>query len=329
MCIRDSIKIRAEITKPDNTVDLRTNIKAITGTFAEGVYQVKLTANDLCGNETICNMTITVKDCKKPTPYCIDGLATVIMPNSGTVEIWAKDFNVASDDNCTTKDKLRYSFGSDVTKPNRVITCADIPNGREALLLVEIYVHDLADNKDLCKVSLQVQDNSSAEFPGGACKDTTSALATVIGKLSTEENEGVENARVEIRSSISPSVNYMSKQDGSYAFKEMPMVGSYTLHALRDDEPMNGVSTLDLVAIQKHILGTESLKSPYKMIAADVNNDKDISSIDLIELRKLILGIYDKLPESTSWRFVPKSYVFTDLNNPWSYPCLLYTSRCV
>ena len=79
---------------------------------------------------------------------------------SGTVEIWAKDFNVASDDNCTTKDKLRYSFGSDVTKPNRVITCADIPNGREALLLVEIYVHDLADNKDLCKVSLQVQDNS-------------------------------------------------------------------------------------------------------------------------------------------------------------------------
>ena len=111
-------------------------------------------------------MTITVKDCKKPTPYCIDGLATVIMPNSGTVEIWAKDFNVASDDNCTTKDKLRYSFGSDVTKPNRVITCADIPNGREALLLVEIYVHDLADNKDLCKVSLQVQDNSSAEFPG-------------------------------------------------------------------------------------------------------------------------------------------------------------------
>ena len=39
----NDIKIRAEITKPDNlptgqagTVDLRTNIKAITGTFAEG-----------------------------------------------------------------------------------------------------------------------------------------------------------------------------------------------------------------------------------------------------------------------------------------------------
>ncbi|MBP6794249.1 MAG: T9SS type A sorting domain-containing protein, partial [Saprospiraceae bacterium] len=65
---------------------------------------------------------------------------------------------------------------------------------------------------------------------------------------------------------------------------------------------------------------TESLKSPYKMIAADVNNDKDITAIDLVELRKLILGIYDKLPESTSWKFVPKSYVFIDAGNPWAYP---------
>ncbi|MEP7269115.1 MAG: dockerin type I domain-containing protein [Saprospiraceae bacterium] len=55
------------------------------------------------------------------------------------------------------------------------------------------------------------------------------------------------------------------------------------------------------------MLGIERLKSPYKKIAADVNNDNDISAIDLLELRKLILGIYDKLPDNTSWKFVPKS----------------------
>jgi hypothetical protein len=190
------IKIRAEITKPDNSVDRRSNIKAITGTFTEGIYKVKMTANDLCGNETICNMTITVKDCKKPTPYCIDGLATVIMPNNGTVEIWAKDFDRGAEDNCTAKDKLRFSFGPDVTKPNRVITCADIPNGREALLVVDIYVHDLAENKDLCKVSLKVQDNSSAEFPGGACKDTTGAFATTTNKLSGQQNSIVHPSTI-------------------------------------------------------------------------------------------------------------------------------------
>ena len=99
-------------------------------------------------------------------------------------------------DNCTAKDQLRYSFGPDVTKPNRVITCADIPNGREALLVVDIYVHDLADNKDLCKVSLKVQDNSSAEFLGGACKDTTGALTTIPNKLSGQHNSSVQPSTI-------------------------------------------------------------------------------------------------------------------------------------
>ena len=72
--------------------------------------------------------------------------------------------------------------------------------------------------------------------------------------------------------------------------------------------------------IQKHILGTERFTSPYKIIAADADNDQNVSAIDLIELRKLILGLYDKLPNNTSWKFVPKSYQFDDILNPWSAP---------
>jgi hypothetical protein len=67
-------------------------------------------------------------------------------------------------------------------------------------------------------------------------------------------------------------------------------------------------------------MGTETLKSPYKMIAADVDNNNDITAIDLLELRKLILGIYDELPSNTSWKFIPKSYTFSDASNPWKYP---------
>jgi hypothetical protein len=60
-----------------------------------------------------------------------------------------------------------------------------------------------------------------------------------------------------------------------------------------------GVSTLDLVDMQKHLL-IKPLSSPYKMIAADANNSKSITAIDLIEMRKLILGIYAELPYNTS-----------------------------
>ena len=38
------------------------------------------------------------------------------------------------------------------------------------------------------------------------------------------------------------------------------------------DSPLNGVSTLDIIEIQKHILGIERLNSAYKIIAADVSS---------------------------------------------------------
>ena len=48
------------------------------------------------------------------------------------------------------------------------------------------------------------------------------------------------------------------------------------------------------------------------MIAADVNKDQKITASDLVELRKLILGISDKLANNNSWRFVDKGFTFAD-----------------
>ena len=38
-----------------------------------------------------------------------------------------------------------------------------------------------------------------------------------------------------------------------------------------------------------------------------MNNDGRISAVDLLEVRKLILGIYSVLPQSSSWRFLKES----------------------
>ena len=68
-----------------------------------------------------------------------------------------------------------------------------------------------------------------------------------------------------------------------------------------------GVETPDLIRISRHILGIEPINSPYKMIAADANKSGSITTFDIVELRKLILGVYTELPENTSWRFVVAS----------------------
>jgi hypothetical protein len=68
---------------------------------------------------------------------------------------------------------------------------------------------------------------------------------------------------------------------------------------------LNGVSTLDVVRITKHILGIEELQSPFQKIAADVNNSGTITTLDLIRIRKLILNIDLEFSDVDSWRFVP------------------------
>ncbi|MBK8451417.1 MAG: hypothetical protein IPO78_15265 [Saprospiraceae bacterium] len=58
----------------------------------------------------MCSFLLTVRDAKKPTPYCIGHIVTTVMPSTQSIEIWAKDFNLNSEDNCTQKDKLNYYF---------------------------------------------------------------------------------------------------------------------------------------------------------------------------------------------------------------------------
>ena len=95
----------------------------------------------------------------------------------------------------------------------------------------------------------------------------------------------------------------------------MPANVDYQISAFNDVNPLNGVSTLDLVLIQRHILGLKDLDSPYKLVAADINNDKNVKASDLTELRKLILGIDSEFEHNKSWQFIDATQEFDmDMN---------------
>jgi hypothetical protein len=89
------------------------------------------------------------------------------------------------------------------------------------------------------------------------------------------------------------------------------------VEAVNESDPLNGVNTFDLFLIRQHILGGTQLGSPYKMIAADANKNGMITSFDIVEFRKLILGVYLELPNNDSWRYAPADFVFTDPTNPF------------
>ncbi|MFN0214972.1 MAG: hypothetical protein ACKVT2_12015 [Saprospiraceae bacterium] len=91
--------------------------------------------------------------------------------------------------------------------------------------------------------------------------------------------------------------------------------------SLPDSNHLNGVDIVDLCKISEHILGINPLPSPYAMFAADANKSGSITTYDLVEYRKLILGTYKELPNNESWRFISDYCEFPNPNNPFQTGC--------
>ena len=79
------------------------------------------------------------------------------------------------------------------------------------------------------------------------------------------------------------------------------------------------MSTFDLVLITRHILNVTPFSNPYQIIAADANNDKKVTTIDLVELRKLVLGISLDLPNNQSWRFIDLAETVNNDFDPFAF----------
>ncbi len=72
--------------------------------------------------------------------------------------------------------------------------------------------------------------------------------------------------------------------------------------------PLNGVSTLDIVLIVQHIQENLLLEDPFDRIAADVDNNARIEIADLWEIRNLILNNIQNF-DIPSWRFLQWAYL--------------------
>jgi len=339
--------------------------EAIVGNMSNHKVHWKVT--DGCHNHSACFQDFMVADKKAPTPYCVS-LSTALMadpdgagPQRPMVELWARDFNVGSFDNCTDSDKLLYTFDNwapqvaDKVVAGKVInintphyfdatggvmayptTNATIlnrynngelqlwipsqrssakvwtdavfaPGTNKADVGVMMSVWDAKFNVDFCMVNLTVICNTCP----------TSGGSRVAGVVGTSAGQGVNAVTVTLnRNAPEFPIASTTNANGIYAFSNVT-AGQVEIVANKGGDYMNGVSTFDLVLIQRHILGMQNLDNAYKVIAADVNNDAKINNIDLIQLRSLILGIKESF-DNASWRF-PVAGVGIDINNAFPY----------
>ena len=223
------------------------------------------------------------------------------MPVGGQVTVWAKDFNASSFDDCTPSAELLYSFSGDTYQPSFTYTCDNVPAfGVE--LSTQIWVADGGTddncngliswnerNKDYCTTTIVITDNA------GVCD--TSGGSILAGEVLTEDVQSVELVGVSLNAPGHVFPTYVTATNGQYNFSNLILPSEFAVNAERNDNHRNGVSTLDLVKIQKHLLGIEAINSPYDLIAADADNSQKVSAFDLLELRKLISGLVHRTTE--------------------------------
>jgi hypothetical protein len=127
-----------------------------------------------------------------------------------------------------------------------------------------------------------------------SCVSPSALNPLVSGVVKSTQSKLVHN--VEIRMGNDPTVlqfvSTITDEEGKFIFDPVQRKTDHFVKAYKNDDPLNGVSTLDLIRIQKHLLGLTPFTSPYEFIAADANRSSSVTALDLIELRKLILGIY-------------------------------------
>ena len=141
----------------------------------------------------------------------------------------------------------------------------------------------------------------------------------IAGKCITPSGQSV-NAAVISATGVTTSAN----TDTAGMFNYYLQAGNYNLKATKNNDvnKSNGVTSIDLALIQSHILGKLLLNSPYKIIAADVNGDGNLTALDIVNIKRLILGIDTTFNNTITnqkrlWVFVDSSKTISSLTTPF------------
>lgn len=288
-----------------------------SGYYPPGMTMVTFTARDGCCNVSMKTVKINVIDTVAPDFTCRKVVKKI--KDDGCAVFNAKDFILKIEDNCTDSAFIKASFDPNDFNDTLFVICCDSITNYEYTAAVKVYFMDQAGNMDSCSTFLQAVDQD-----------------TICGPTFRSHVKGFVRSR---KAFTMPGVNVMlnagasgidiTRSDGFYGFLNMPNGGDYDVSAEHDVNPLNGVTTADIIHIQRHILGISPFTDPLKFIAADVNGNARITAADIVEIRKLILGQTSRFAKSPSWRFLLSNYVFKDKDDPLSddYPTYYHIDK--
>jgi hypothetical protein len=320
-CYAEKVELKKDEVKDncstDLTVTYTSNIPGYEAGFLPatltkvpyGNYTITYRANDNCGNFSTKTFDIKIQESVKPVATCHDNLA-LSLGTTGQAMLMARQVDAGSVDNCTPKHKLKYRLqvpapqqgtAFDISKTDTMYTFkCPTTTGNDSFRVypIALWVGDESGNWDYCETVVVVQDNMKM------CPPIVASSKIMSGIVVNNENKPVEGVSLTLSGDMTKT--FTTDKTGTFNFGAIPTIGQYDLTPEKNDYPLNGVTTYDLVLMSKHILGVLPFSQQNQYIAGDVNKNGTVTTADIVELRRMILGIQTGFSKNNSWRFVEK-----------------------
>ena len=146
---------------------------------------------------------------------------------------------------------------------------------------------------------------------------------SISGKIETANQQAICDASVQLfddNGTLISSVN--TDQTGTFSHDNIPSDQTYILLVEKDGNILNGLSTFDLVLMEKHLMGETLIEDAFALYATDVDDSNSLSIFDMIAVRKYILTIDESRP-LRNWYFFNSDANVQDALNPWATNDLL------
>lgn len=269
-----------------------------SGTYDVGIYPITITAQDHCGNIAEYSFLLKV--------HAFRSLCTkqfLEMPDTLTKPMFARRF-FAFTNVCPQTGHFLETYSYDLQDTVMILDCSDLSM---VGIDLTVYIWDTRSGDtllwDSCRTQYFLTDTN--DFCNGG-------RGIIYGSVESLLNDPLSGVDVTLNgmNTLQTDVNGLYREENA-------VIGeSYNIKPRKVTGVLDGVSTLDLVLIQRHIMELSVFDDPYMYLAGDINNDKKLNSLDLVELRKVILGVKSEFPNNDSWRFLPNGFNFADPSNP-------------
>jgi hypothetical protein len=214
---------------------------------------------------------------------------------------------------------------------------AEVEEGRLGYYHEEASAIELTDGTQLFSMRFRALNGvrqAAIRFDGPqtelvAINDIAMPFTTENTTINILQNSLVSGGVLTSTGAIVNEVIIQAENDDEVLRDQSNASGNYTLETLEqstyaisgqkaDDAPLTeSLTTLDIIHARQHILGQQQFESPYQWIAADVNGSGSVTAFDLVEMRKVILGLYTVFPSGLNWLIIPD--VFDLQQDPFAY----------